>query len=167
MSNPHRFVLRPAEAADADAITEVWYAGWRESHIGHVPDALLAHRSPHHFRERVSGILATTTVATVGDRVVGLVVTAQDEVEQLYVDEPHRGTGVATALLRHGERVIAGQFPKAFLAVVAGNTRARRFYEREGWHDTGAFDYQPWAPDGDRIAVACRRYEKELLEPPT
>jgi hypothetical protein len=35
-------------------------AGWRESHIWHVRDALLAHRNPPLFRERVPDILDGT-----------------------------------------------------------------------------------------------------------
>ena len=37
-------------APDVDEVAAVWYAGWRESHLGNVPDALLAHRSPERFR---------------------------------------------------------------------------------------------------------------------
>jgi len=154
------FVLRPAEPADSGTITTVWYDGWRESHEGHLPAALLAHRNPRDFLDRISDILETTTVATVDGNVVGLVVTTGAEIEQLYVASDHRGTGIAVALLRHGESVIGGDFPTAFLAVVAGNARARHFYEREGWHDTGPFDYYAWTPGGDRIAVPCHRYEK-------
>ena len=41
--------LRLATAADTDAIVDVWFAGWREAHLGHVPDALLTHRSPQSY----------------------------------------------------------------------------------------------------------------------
>jgi len=156
------FGLRPAAVTDVDAVTDVWFAGWREAHVGHVPTALLAHRSPQSFRTRVPEILAATAVATVDDRVVGLVVTADDEIEQLYVASGHRGTGIAGALLQHGETVIAGEYRRAFLAVVTGNTRARRFYERHGWHDAGPFEYHAWTTAGERLAVPCRRYEKAL-----
>ncbi len=72
-----------------------------------------------------------------------------------------RGTGAAAALLRHGEQVIARRHPRAWLAVVPGNTRARRFYERNGWRDTGPFDNA--APTAAAaIAVPARRYEKQL-----
>jgi GNAT superfamily N-acetyltransferase len=159
------FVLRPAEPADAETIIAVWYTGWREAHAGYLPAALLDHRSPRDFRDRLSDILGTTTVATVDGNVVGLVVTTGAEIEQLYVASDHRGTGIAVALLRHGEAVIGTEFSTAFLAVVAGNARARHFYEREGWHDTGPFDYYAWTPSGDRIAVPCHRYEKPVTRP--
>jgi ribosomal protein S18 acetylase RimI-like enzyme len=153
-------VLRPAQPADTETIITVWYDGWRESHEGHLPAALLAHRSPQDFRDRIPDILGTTAVATVDGHVVGLVVTSGAEIEQLYVASHHRGIGIAVALLRHGESIIGTDFSTAFLAVVAGNARARHFYEREGWHDTGPFDYYAWTPRGDRIAVPCHRYEK-------
>jgi len=159
-SSPLR--LRPAAAADTDAVVEVWSSGWRDAHDGHLPEALVAHRSEATFRARIPEILATTTVATVDDRAVGLVVTTHDEIEQLYVARAHRGTGVAAALLRHGEATIAEVHHRAFLAVVEGNTRARRFYERNGWHDAGPFDYHAWTTADERIAVPCRRYEKAL-----
>jgi GNAT superfamily N-acetyltransferase len=62
-----------------------------------------------------------------------------DEIEQIYVASEHRGTGAATELLLHAERrVAANGFLAAWLAVVDGNVRARRFYERNGWTDGGA-----------------------------
>jgi GNAT superfamily N-acetyltransferase len=156
------FQVRPAAIADTDAIVDVWFNGWREAHLGHVPDALLAHRSQATFRERIPEILATTSVVTIDHRVVGLVVTATDEIEQLYVAPSHRGTGIAVALLRHGETVIADEHRSAFLAVVDGNARARRFYERHGWQDTGPFAYHAWTSNDEQVTVPCRRYEKRL-----
>ena len=157
-----RFVLRRAERADVDAIAAVWYAGWRESHLGHVPDTLLAHRRPDQFRARVPELLDTTTVATVDGQIAGFIVTNRDEIEQLYVASDHRGSSIATALLEHGEQVISAEHELAFLAVVDANSRARRFYERNGWHDAGPFEYLAWTPDGPPAPVPCRRYEKQL-----
>ena len=57
--------------------------------------------------------------------------------------------------------MIAGRFDTAWLAVVAGNARARRFYEKSGWHDAGGFDY-PAEIKGGTIPVPSRRYEKGL-----
>ncbi len=91
--------------------------------------------------------------------IVGFVIVRDDEIEQLYVDRRARGGGTATALLRHGEELISARFDRAWLAVVPGNTRARRFYAREGWHDTGAIDH-PAPIAGGTIPVAAHRYEK-------
>jgi GNAT superfamily N-acetyltransferase len=82
--------------------------------------------------------------------------------EQVYVAAAHRGTGVANVLMGEAERrVKANGHRKAWLAVVAGNTRARSFYERAGWVDEGPFDYAADA-EGGSIAVPCRRYTKLL-----
>jgi GNAT superfamily N-acetyltransferase len=85
-----------------------------------------------------------------------------DEVEQVYVDADHRGSGVAALLLAEAERLVAGNgHAQAWLAVVGGNTRARRFYERNGWHDEGPFEYAAATADGP-IAVPCQRYVKSV-----
>ena len=85
-----------------------------------------------------------------------------DEAEQVYVDRAFRGTTVATLLLTEAERQIAAAgFTEAWLAVVPGNARARRFYERQGWHDAGGFDYEATTATGT-FPVPCRRYTKSL-----
>ena len=58
-------------------------------------------------------------------------------------------------------RVRANGHRRAWLAVVAGNARARAFYERAGWVDEGPFEYAAAAEDG-AITVPCRRYAKAL-----
>lgn len=97
------------------------------------------------------------------DRVAGFVTIHDDEVEQIYVAADVRGGGVAGALLRHAEQSIAERFDTAWLAVVADNARARRFYERNGWRDGGACDSAAEA-SGGTILVPCRRYAKPLRE---
>jgi len=161
-----QWTLRAATAADVEAIASVWHPGWREGHLGHVPDGLLAHRTFQQFRSRTPARLDVTTVATLGSKVLGFVMAVGDEIEQLYVAAPARGTGVAPALLRYGEHVIANRHHRlAWLAVATGNTRARRFYAREGWLDAGAFNY-PAAIEGGAFIVPCRRYEKLLTSRP-
>lgn len=153
--------LRVATAGDVEAIALVWHAGWRDGHLGHVPTGLLAHRGLEQFRDRVPGRLPATTVATVGADLVGFVVVHADEVEQVYVAAPARGSGVAGALLDHAERTVAERYAVAWLAVAAGNARARRFYESRGWHDTGSFDYPAETAAGPML-VPNQRYEKVL-----
>jgi GNAT superfamily N-acetyltransferase len=157
-------VVRTATEGDVEAVAAVWADGWGDGHAGHVPAALHAHRRRADFRRLVPGRLAGTAVAVLDGRVAGFVTVHGDELEQLYVTAGARGTGVAAALLAHGERTIAaGGFARAWLAVVAGNTRARRFYERCGWHDGGPFAYAAEV-DGGTFAVPARRYEKRVLK---
>ena len=154
--------LRPANAEDADVVARIWHDAWRDGHLGHVPEALHAHRRLEHFQERVPPRIPRTTVAVGPGGVVGFVTIHDDEVEQIFVAEGARGQGVADALLRHAEAVIAARYPVAWLAVVEGNARARRFYERSGWCDVRGFDY-PAEIRGGTLPVPCRRYEKRLL----
>lgn len=154
--------LRPARPSDAGAIAVVWHDAWRDGHIGHVPDALLAHRTLDQFRERVPERLSSTTVAEVDGEVVGFVTVQDDELEQLFVAADARASGVADAVLRRGESVIAERHSVAWLAVATGNSRARRFYERNGWADTGPLDYEAQTDSGPMV-VPCRRYEKHVV----
>lgn len=156
--------LRPARSDDVSAIARVWHAGWSDGHLGHVPEQLLAHRTRDHFDALAQSRVADTTVAVVGAEVVGFVVVHGDELEQCYVDAASRGSGVAALLIAHAERTIGAGHARAWLAVVGGNARARRFYERSGWHDAGGFDYQAEV-EGGVVAVPARRYEKELRQP--
>ena len=159
--DPSNLTLRPASVDDVEAIATVWHRAWRDGHLGHVPAALERHRQLAHFRKRVPDRLEATTVATLESRVIGFVTVRNDEIEQIFVDAPARGSGAAVALLREGERRIAARFDRAWLAVADGNARARRFYSREGWSDAGALDYAAETSSGS-IPVPCRRYEKHL-----
>jgi len=153
--------LRPARPGDAEAIARVWHQGWRDGHLGHVPDALLPHRELDHFRRRVPPRVPTTTVATIANELVGFVTVHEDEVEQVFVSPRARGTGVADVLLWHAEQEIARRFELAWLAVVDGNARARRFYEKSGWRDAGAIEYAAEI-EGGTLPVPTRRYEKRV-----
>lgn len=162
MTSPTTVRLRPAGPDDAATVAEIWRAGWREAHVGTVPDELVVARTDASFRTRATESVPKTTVAMVGAELAGFVMVAGDEVEQLYVSARHRGTGVADALLRHAERTItAAGHATAWLAVVARNGRARRFYERMGWTDEGPFEHLAPADDGP-IPVPAHRYVRHL-----
>jgi ribosomal protein S18 acetylase RimI-like enzyme len=154
--------LRPAADTDATAIARIWREGWVDGHQGHVPAALVAERAPESFDQRATERIGHTWVAESGGAVAGFVVVVDDEVEQIYVDRSWRGRGVAERLLRHAEAVIGhGGRRTAWLAVVAGNTRARRFYARLGWRDRGPFTYQAQTATGT-VPVPAHRYEREV-----
>ncbi len=162
MSEQPTVRLRPAGLDDAATVAEIWRAGWREAHIGNVPAELVAVRTDESFGTRAMESASKTTVAMVGAELAGFVMVAGDEVEQLYVSARHRGAGVADALLSHAERTIkAAGHAMAWLAVVPGNGRARRFYERMGWTDEGPFEHLAPADDGP-IPVPAHRYVKRL-----
>lgn len=157
--------VRAAVPADLDVLADLWERAWHDGHDGHVPEAFQLVRTPETFRARMAERIATTTVVEAGGEVAGFVTVTGDELEQVFVEAAHRGTGVATRLLDEGlAQVAATGHDRAWLAVVTGNARARRFYEREGWTDEGRLDYEAEGPDGPIISP-CRRYEREIRPP--
>jgi ribosomal protein S18 acetylase RimI-like enzyme len=158
--------LRRAETADAAAVASIWHSGWRDGHLGHVPEELVAVRTKESFQTRAADRIGDTTVALAGREIAGFVMVVGDEVEQVYVSSDHRGSGVARILLVEAERqVMANGHSRAWLAVATGNLRARRFYERSGWTDAGPFDY-PAATEVGPIPVPCHRYVKDVRATP-
>jgi GNAT superfamily N-acetyltransferase len=157
-------LVRPASPEDSAAVAGIWYHGWQDGHLGNVPDALVAIRTEESFGRRAAVRVRDTVVATVDDEVAGFVMVVDDEVEQVYVSARHRGSGVAGILLTEAERLVAlNGHERAWLAVVAGNARARRFYERNGWADEGPFDYPAQSADGPiPIPIPCQRYVKQV-----
>ncbi|WP_370945942.1 N-acetyltransferase family protein [Amycolatopsis sp. cg5] len=152
--------LRPATSADVPAVAQIWRDGWRDAHLGNVPDGLVEVRTDESFGTRAAEQVGETVVAIVGGVLAGFVMVIADEVEQVYVSAGHRGTGVAAVLLATAEQVVLRNGHKqAWLAVVEGNARARKFYERQGWADEGPFDHHAPSTDG-LILVPAHRYVK-------
>jgi GNAT superfamily N-acetyltransferase len=148
--------VRPATAEDAARVAEIWYRGWQDGHVGNVPDDLTAARTKESFWERAPQRVEDTTVAIVDGAVAGFVMVVEDEVEQVYVSADHRGSGVAATLIKAAEDHVARNgHERAWLAVVPGNARARRFYERSGWVDEGRFDHRAAG-----VSVPAHRYVK-------
>ena len=143
-------------------VADIWHRAWHVAHPGHVPDGLTAGRTLEAFRERTPARVADTTVAELDGRLVGFTMVDGDEVEQVFVDPDQHGSGVAAQLLAAAEaQVAAGGYDVAWLAVVVGNARARRFYEKHGWVDVADLPYEVTAL-GERFVSPCRRYEKRV-----
>ncbi len=77
-------------------------------------------------------------IVAVDLEVVGMVLTAEDWVSDLWVLRSFRGAGVGTTLLGRAETEIADrEYRHAKLRLVQSNTKARKFYESRGWHVDG------------------------------
>jgi putative acetyltransferase len=154
--------LRPGTADDAAGVADIWHAGWHVSHPGHVPDGLTERRTLEAFHERAPKRVADTTVAEVDDELAGFIMVVDDEVEQIYVSPTHFGRGVAGTLMAEAERQVAQDgYDVAWLAVAIGNVRARAFYEKAGWTNTGDLPYEVEAL-GEKFISPCRKYEKRV-----
>ena len=152
--------IRPARPDDAPRIVDIWASGWRDGHLADAPPELLPYRDHDAFVPRVDAAIERTWVAEAGDEIAGFVMIHGDEVDQLYVDAPFRGRGIASQLLADAAaRIRAAGHPEPWLAVARGNARARHFYEREGWTDAGEFSYPAEIGDGASLPVPCHRME--------
>jgi GNAT superfamily N-acetyltransferase len=152
--------IRPARPEDAPRIVDIWATGWRDGHLADAPPELLAHRDHDAFVPRVDAAIARTWVAETGGDIAGFTMVHDDEVDQLYVDAPFRGTGIASQLLAYAaDRIRDAGHPEPWLAVARGNARARHFYEREGWTDAGEFSYPAEIGEGASLPVPCHRME--------
>ena len=155
--------LRPAQPADTAAVAEVWQAAWHDGHRGHVPDALIEARDPAYFAARSRDLVDQVTVAVDGDDLLGVLIVKADELQQIMITAAARGRGVGGLLLAAAEhQVAAAGYDEIWLAVVPGNTSARRFYESHGWSDRGEETYDAVTLGGGTVAVPVCRYVKGL-----
>ena len=95
----------------------------------------------------------------------GFCILKDDELYQLYVSAPSRGTGVAAALVADAEKRLAERgVATAWLACATGNDRAARFYEKSGWRRAGNMIIVLQTAEGP-YQLEVWRYEK-ILAPP-
>ena len=73
-------------------------------------------------------------VAVSEEKIVGVIITSQDWVSDLWVLREHRKQGIGSRLLAHGEAEIGARgYQKCRLRVVRSNTVAVQFYLGQGW----------------------------------
>jgi GNAT superfamily N-acetyltransferase len=137
-------VIRPGTPADAEAVARVHVRTWQAAYAHVFPATRLAElsveRRAKQWREW------PPLVAVVDGVVVGFVsvgVSRDDdavgELFAIYVDPERWGTGVGRELIAAGgKRLCELGHADAILWVLEDNPRARRFYERAGWHHDGA-----------------------------
>jgi GNAT superfamily N-acetyltransferase len=74
-------------------------------------------------------------IVTEGNTILGVVLTLEQWLEDLWIAKICRSQGLGTQLLVRAESEIAQRgFDVAKLRVVSNNTRAIHFYESHGWH---------------------------------
>jgi len=154
--------VRAGEDGDLDRLAEIWHEGWHDGHARIVPPALTRLRTLESFRHRLDAALPNIRVAGPPGAPVGFAMLKDDELYQLYVSAPSRGTGVAALLIDDAEaRLAAAGVETAWLACAIGNERAARFYQKRGWHLVRTVDYEAETANGC-FPLRVWRYEKTL-----
>lgn len=161
---------------DIDAVAAVRVRGWQTTYSGLMPQTYLDRLSivedaarRREFFARGLGDVVNLIAEAPGGQVVGWACfgpyrdtdlpSGDAELYALYVQPEHLGTGTGHALLVESiRRAVERDFPRLRLWVVAGNTRARQFYERAGFTiDGGEESY-----DVDGVPVPEVRYVRPL-----
>ena len=170
MSEP---VVRPARAPDGPAIAEIVIAGWRAAYQG-ILDAEYINSSEFAAARRqqwdgFGGDSPGSTrvlVAETDGVVIGWASYGEPrhpdgpnlgELWGLYVDPDHWGSGAAGALTDRVLRDLAPGFAQAMLWVLQDNPRARAFYAKAGFADTGRSRLRDFGEAGTATEVEMAR----------
>jgi ribosomal protein S18 acetylase RimI-like enzyme len=144
--------VRPATAADADAIGRVQVETWRAAYRGLMPDETIAQFDIEGRRRMWREGLArepwpgsATFVAEIHGEVVGFasvgVCRDEEDVGELYAIYLHPtywDKGIGRALLERAEESMRSTgFEQARLWVLEGNERGEHFYRAAGWERDG------------------------------
>jgi putative acetyltransferase len=128
------FHLRPYRADDEDAAIALWLETWQQAY----PSIDFAARVTW-WRERWRNELvpnANIVVAAQADTLIGFVtIDPKGYLDQLVVDPDHWGSELATTLVNEAKRLSPDHIT---LLVNTDNTRAIRFYERNGFVHAGS-----------------------------
>ena len=162
-------LVREAQPDDAFAVESIRVRGWQIAYRHVFPPEQLDAMSVDETRWRRRFVEPppgwSTFVAEHDGDVVGFASVGPSRDERdigelyaIYVDPEDWSKGAGGALLEHAERRLARDFGEATLWVLAANTRARRFYEKAGWHSDGTNKVE------DRLGVRSEetRYRKRL-----
>jgi GNAT superfamily N-acetyltransferase len=157
-------VIRAAKDEDHAAIVQLWHQGWHDAHADLVPEEILAFRTPTHFALWLEQASDKFYVA-IDQTLLGFISLKDAEVVNLYVSEIARGTGLAHSLLSFAEQLLLKKgVREAELFCTAGNVRAQKFYEREGWSLSRSFEDALWLPENvaGEFTVETHCYRKTL-----
>ena len=127
-----------------------------------MPAALTRLRTLGSFRERLQAALSEIRVVGPAGAPVAFCIVRGNELYQLFVSAPARGSGIAAALVADAEaRFMSSGVETAWLACAIGNERAARFYEKCGWRRTGTM-VNPAETEHGLFPLEVWRYEKSL-----
>jgi GNAT superfamily N-acetyltransferase len=144
--------LRDARPDDALEVAAVHVRSWQAAYRGLVPDAFLDGMKPEEraarytFGDTDAGgprtVLATEAGSVTGFATYGPCrdpdASGCGELYAIYLDPSAWGRGTGRALIAEARDRLAGDgFVTGVLWVLAGNARARNFYEMDGWSGDG------------------------------
>ena len=134
-----QMVIRPAIAADFEAIAAVQTESWQDTYRNNLPEEYLCGPIVDDLKDHWSKLtIETKDVVLVADDngVVGFIAIwcrPDPYIDNLHVKPSHRSMGLGALLMKSAARKLIQQGHKtAYLWVVESNERAIRFYTRLG-----------------------------------
>lgn len=146
------WTVRPARVGDAPDVARIHVESWRKAYRGQVPDSYLASLSVSARTGYWAGVLGTADpqcevvegvagpmgFVSLGPSRDDLAPADTGEIYAIYLDPQAWGLGAGRALHDHGCTLLVDDgFRAATLWVLSSNTRARSFYQRQGWVPDG------------------------------
>jgi len=140
--------LHLAEPADALAVARVHVRSWQVAYRGLIDPQYLDGLRPEDRAARydfthADPAMPRTLLASEAGQVLGFATTMPSrdadllnagEIVGLYIDPDHWQRGIGRELIIAARaHLAASKFTEAILWVLAGNERAMRFYQKDGW----------------------------------
>jgi len=132
-------LVRAARVEDVPQAARVHHESSEAAYAG-IPNAPTLAGREALWRDVLSNPKRWPYVVEVENEIVGVLIIGPASEEggagELYVIYVHPswwGTPAAQRLIERADEELATRFPRAVLTVLASNSRARRFYERNGW----------------------------------
>ena len=154
--------IRSADAADVDCLARIWFQGWHDAHVSIVPAELTKLRTLESFGPRLRAGLVTFASSPILSAAQSASRCSRTRsCHRLYMAATSRGTGVAAELLADAETGSQRGVAMGWLACAIGNNRAARFYEKNGWRQSGTIINEAETERGP-FPLEVWRYEKPL-----
>lgn len=156
------FETRPIESGDIAGVAQLWWRGWQDAHSRILPAELARLRTLASFEDRLRAAGQDARLVAPSGSPLGFYLLKGDELNQFFVAEEARGTGLAAALIADAEDELSGRgIALAWLACAIGNDRAARFYQKAGWKLAGEVVINMKTSEGG-FDLKVWRYEKRL-----
>jgi GNAT superfamily N-acetyltransferase len=180
LSESMEIVVRRPTLRDVDDLARINIDAWRSAYSGMVPQSRIDGMDAASYRQRwvdnvtvgrpgVAFFVADLDGVQAGYSIGGPyrpqeeappteVTDRLGELYAIYVDPPHQGRGIGSALHESLLNWLAGEgYTEVALWVLEANRPSRLWYSRRGWHPDGDTGY--WVADGQRLAeIRLRRH---------
>jgi GNAT superfamily N-acetyltransferase len=118
--------IRPYREADLDPLTSLWLDSWKSTGIPASGTGLLVELRTRMVEEIAGGW--SVHVASLGAEIVGFLALKDDLLDQLFIAPAWQNQGLGKQLLDF----VKQERSKGFWLTTAAESRAPRFYDREG-----------------------------------